>query len=542
MLLGKKNQFKDLGYMVDCSRGAVPKVETLKKLITILKDFGYTYIMLYTEDVYEIEGEPYFGYMRGRYSKKEIKEIDDFCIANNMELRACIQTLAHLGRIKRHEQYVDLFDINDIFIVKDEKVYEFVEKMISAVANMFTCKKIHIGMDEAWALGRGAFFDRNGAVAKEEIMMYHLKRVSEITKKYGFECDIWADMIMQSYYESKDKDKFELPIPENITPIVWRYWVKTPEASEEEILLYQKLTNNKMGYAGGTQKWSGFVPNNIYSMFTLKEQITSCKKLNVDRYLVTAWADGAADASLFCTLPSIYYASLLAHNLELNIVSKAYFKKIVGISFDKYLKIDNLNRLNISENDKSAGNLSFNYLYNDLFQGLYDEAVLDNVSEIIKKISKQMRKIALESIEFGYIFESLYDLSKVLQFKSELSINIYNHYKARDFDNLRKDVRKISKVLHHLNNFMNSYEYQWHLENKAFGYEKQNIRLGGLYERLYYVKNKLTQFINKDIEFIDELEETRLPISSRWWDHNNKVNNMHHNYSEVVSSGFLKEI
>ena len=34
--------------------------------------------MLYTEDTYEVDGQPYFGYMRGRYSKEEMKEIDDF--------------------------------------------------------------------------------------------------------------------------------------------------------------------------------------------------------------------------------------------------------------------------------------------------------------------------------------------------------------------------------------------------------------------------------------------------------------------------------
>ena len=28
-----------------------------------------------------------------------------------------------------------------------------IEKMISTISDMFTCKKIHIGMDEAWALG-----------------------------------------------------------------------------------------------------------------------------------------------------------------------------------------------------------------------------------------------------------------------------------------------------------------------------------------------------------------------------------------------------
>ena len=97
MLFNKNNFFNDFGYMVDCSRGAVPKVETLKKLIDILSAFGYNYLMLYTEDTYEIDGEPYFGYMRGRYSKKEIEEIDKYCISKGLELRACIQTLAHLG-------------------------------------------------------------------------------------------------------------------------------------------------------------------------------------------------------------------------------------------------------------------------------------------------------------------------------------------------------------------------------------------------------------------------------------------------------------
>ena len=78
MLLNKKNNFDDFGYMIDCSRGAVPTIESLKKLVDILSAFGYNYLMLYTEDTYEIEGEPYFGYMRGRYTKAEMKEIDEF--------------------------------------------------------------------------------------------------------------------------------------------------------------------------------------------------------------------------------------------------------------------------------------------------------------------------------------------------------------------------------------------------------------------------------------------------------------------------------
>ena len=37
---------------------------------------GLNLVMLYTEDTYEVEGWPYFGYMRGRYSREELEAID----------------------------------------------------------------------------------------------------------------------------------------------------------------------------------------------------------------------------------------------------------------------------------------------------------------------------------------------------------------------------------------------------------------------------------------------------------------------------------
>ena len=60
------------GVMLDCSRNAVMKPEQVKKFATVLKSFGYNMFQLYTEDTYEVENEPYFGYMRGRYTAEEL--------------------------------------------------------------------------------------------------------------------------------------------------------------------------------------------------------------------------------------------------------------------------------------------------------------------------------------------------------------------------------------------------------------------------------------------------------------------------------------
>ena len=90
---------KMFGVMLECSRNAVMNVASVKKYAEILKKMGYNTLMLYTEDTYEVEGQPYFGHLRGKYTKAELKEIDAFCNRLGIELIPCIQTLAHLNAI-----------------------------------------------------------------------------------------------------------------------------------------------------------------------------------------------------------------------------------------------------------------------------------------------------------------------------------------------------------------------------------------------------------------------------------------------------------
>ena len=52
--------FRFNGYMMDCSRNAVPTVETVKEMVRMMALMGLDSLQLYTEDVYELEGEPYF--------------------------------------------------------------------------------------------------------------------------------------------------------------------------------------------------------------------------------------------------------------------------------------------------------------------------------------------------------------------------------------------------------------------------------------------------------------------------------------------------
>ncbi len=506
-----RKTIKELGYMLDCSRGAVAKIGTLKRLVDYISSFGYSYIMLYTEDTYEIKEEPYFGYMRGRYTHEEIKELDAYCKSKGMELRPCIQTLAHLGKLQANDIFADLFDIDDVLLVGDEKVYDLIEKMFKNVSECFSSKKIHIGMDEAFHLGRGRYIDRFGYEKKSPIMAKHLKRVSDIAKKYGYTCYIWGDMLENAYRE--DKDNYACSIPDNIIPIVWGYDKIGKEAMEGRLSLYKKLSPNAIASCGGAMKWVGFSPINSYSMSEIEEQVEATKKFDLDDYLVTGWGDGAGDASQFSVLPCLFYAGLIANGKELNEETKKIFLSVTGMSFDDYMNIDDLSTLEPNQDYmEKRNNLSFIHLYSDLLQDPMMECGLEKYESLYVEAMKKLEPYR-DNKDFGYVFDSLYHLADTDRYLCSLGKKIREAYEAKG--DLTPHIETAKKALSSLNEFVLAYERQWHIENKAFGYEKQLNRLGGLKERIRYVIDVLTLYKDKKIDKIDELEEKHLPKTVR---------------------------
>ena len=88
--------FKNISAMIDASRCSVPTVKTAKRVLDHLALMGYNMMMLYTEDVVELEGRPYFGYMRGRYSVSDLKEIDDYAYEYGIEVIPCLECYGHM--------------------------------------------------------------------------------------------------------------------------------------------------------------------------------------------------------------------------------------------------------------------------------------------------------------------------------------------------------------------------------------------------------------------------------------------------------------
>lgn len=159
----EKVNFHSNGMMMDCSRNGVPTVDTIKQYVVRMASLGMNRLYLYMEDTLEIQGYPFWGYLRGRYSKEEMQECDGFASLFGITLVPCIQTLAHLRTALHLPAFADYKDIDDILLLEEEKTKALLSGLIKTVSECFSGGIVHLGMDEAAHLGRGKYMDLHGS-------------------------------------------------------------------------------------------------------------------------------------------------------------------------------------------------------------------------------------------------------------------------------------------------------------------------------------------------------------------------------------------
>lgn len=508
-----KIKFRRFGTMIDCSRNAVMNVTSVKKWIDITSDLGYNSLLLYTEDTYEVDNQPYFGYMRGRYSKNELKELDAYAKSKGIELIPCIQTLAHIYSLKRWRPYTPLFDIDDVLLIGDEKVYELIEDMFKTVSECFTSRIINVGMDEADNMCRGKYYDVNGNCDRAEAFIKHVNRVAEIGKKYGFTITIWSDMLYhlvtgKGYREiSTDNydDTYKNQMPDNVELVYWNYHYKEKEHYDAMFKTHLEFCD-KVWFAGVLYGGHfGFGAHNTFTMQVTEAGLESCIDCGVEDVILTMWGDDGAEGSKFALLPSLFYASEIAKGNTDKENIKQKFKEKYGIDFDAFLAVDILEK----PEDPGVRNPEKYLLYNDLFLGLLDTTLVGTENEEFAECVKKL-EVLKDDKNWGYIFSNLYNLCDAMTIKADLGQRTRKIYNSRDMEQLDGLIDDYTKFLEKLNLFYYSFRKQWYIENKPNGFEIQDIRIGGLIKRTENCRDWLIAFRNGEISVIDELEEKQL--------------------------------
>ena len=522
--------FERNGLMLDCSRNAVFTVEKVKFLIRTLAKLGMNVLMLYTEDTYEVEGQPYFGAYRGKYTKDEIKELDAYASMFGVELVPCIQTLAHLHNALKWPGMDKIRDSADILQPEKEETYQFIEKLLSSVKENFSTNRVHLGMDEAVMLGLGNYLKENGYKKGSLIIREHCNRVVDICRKLELKPMIWSDMYITAnstggYYdlpENTDCSKWEKP-KKDLGLVYWDYYHDDTRTYEKMLDIHAQLSDNVI-FAGGSWIWNGISPNYSKTYACTKAALSTCKKYNIKEVLCTAWMDNGAETPVDALLPGlVLFAHLDFHRDYDETILKQEFRNCTGGEFDDFMALGNFDSLflNTKEN-KEAQNPSKYLLYQDPMLGIFDYHVKEsgvNTKSYYQNIQKCMKECAKKTGKYQLLFSFYEKLAAVLADKADLGMCIKSAYDRSDRAAL-KDISQnvIPGIICNLTDMKSSREKIWMNDAKPFGYEILDIKIGGVITRLKSTGYRIDNYLNGNVLRLEELEEERLPYFAKGMD------------------------
>jgi hexosaminidase len=524
--LNETPQFTSNGVMVDTSRNAVLTVEGIKTLLRKMALMGLNLMMVYTEDTFTVKKYPYFGYMRGRYSEDELKKCDDYAHQLGIEMIPCIQTLAHLTEALKWNYAADIRDTSDILLVGSEETYQFIDELIVSVSRPFRSKRIHIGMDEAHMLGLGKYLELHGYKKRFSIMNEHLQKVVSLAESKGLNPMIWSDMYFRlgsktgNYYdlEADIPEDVIQSIPKNVQLVYWDYYHED-EAFYEAFIKKHKEFGSDPIFAGGVWTWNGISPNYGKTIVTTEAALKACKKEEIKEVFATMWGDNGAETHPFSMLAGLQLFAEHGYAKEVDPSKLAQrFKCCVGGNLDDFLSLNRFDETpGVAKNNLKESHPSKFLLWQDLLIGLYDENIRRlPMNKHYETLATDLNKAKERNHDWTELFSFYMQLAKVLSVKAEFGLKLKEAYDQKNYHEVNKLKLKLIDVREEVEELRKAHRVLWFSTNKPFGWEVLDIRYGGVLTRIETTQYRLEQWLEGNIQTIDELEEERLYHDAPW--------------------------
>ena len=267
---------------------------------------------------------------------------------------------------------------------------------------------------------------------------------------------------------------------------------------------------NPIGFAGGLWTWTGYAPNQAFTLDATEAAMRSIYEHSVNTIFMTLWGDDGKDCSYFTMLPQMYAVAQMAKGTFDRAKIAGDFEKQYGYAFEEFM---NLELPNITKEEPSHFHNPCKYLlFNDPFLGVYDFTVRKNQGERYAK-AKDILVASINGRPYDYLFDVEAKLLDVLVLKANLGVRLRSAYQ----ENNVKELRLIAEddfpyIIQAVRKFAEAFRALWLMENKSFGLEVQEQRFGGLLYRLEVCSNRLKDYLDGKEVSIEELEEQSLEM------------------------------
>ena len=487
-------------------------VEAVKRMIDAHIALGLNMMMLYTEDTYTVPEATYLGYLRGRYTEEEMRELDDYAAAFGVELIPCVQTLAHLEQFLQWDVNQKIKDNDCVLMIDEPRTYEWIRAALTALRRCFRTDRIHIGMDEAHGVGLGEYYQKHGPVDRFALLTRHLNKVVDICKELNFKPIMWSDMFYRLGSKMNDYYDTDAVVPQSVITEIpdvalcyWDYY-HTDEAFYTGMLEGHRQMGKEVVFAGGIWTWSGLLPHVRKTNATAYPALRACLKSGINTVLATAWGDDGCETDYRLALNQlpIYSEHVWLGEKCTKAEVEHMGELLTGMSRVCY---DAMGAFYADEEDHRPGKGLFycDPLY-PLTEGLWDlNGYRDELEKGIKTLECHLddarceyawlaMRIALDKLDWVNILRPTYirgDKAAMLVLATE----------------------KLPALRELYDRMMFVWREQWESGRKRNGWETICARLGAVIARLDDAQRILIRWAGGKIERVEELEEIPLCAS-----------------------------
>lgn len=492
--------FETLGMMLDVSRNAVLTIPSLRDILEQMSLMGMDLGMMYTEDTYEIPGQPYFGWMRGRYTQQELRDLDDYADMLGIELCPCIQTLGHLNRALHWPALARLKDNEEVLLADSDETYLFLEQAIAAAVAPYRSRRVHIGMDEAHGIGLGAHLRRFGYEDAHAIIRRHLQRVLQITQALGLDAMMWSDMYFRpdsptgGYYDSGEPSKKSLEaVSKDVTLVYWDYYHED-KAEYAEMLRKHRLLGAPVAFAGGIWTWAGPAPDYGKTVAAAVPGLQAAKEAGVPLVLAAAWGDNGAEANLRTALLGM---QLFAEFNYTGVYNEAQVARRFAVcchgDAQAFLQLSRFNAVPGMKSGKLRPvNAAKFLLYQDPLVQLYEQDVQGlPLAAHYAALEEEYRAYAERDGEYALLWRFYAQLARVLAGKCRWHEGIGPAVRAGDKTAAEKLAQSLEDVARQAETLRVLWRQLWNSTNKPFGFEILDGRMGAVCARLETARSRV---------------------------------------------------
>lgn len=302
------------GYMLDVSRGKIPRLSALKDTIDTLAFFKYNHLELYFEGLpYAYPGFEEYA-LSGAYTPEEISLLDAYCQARCIELVPCMNSLGHMApflalppfrRLAELEDGLNIFGYNAPPTTLDTENPESLSlalALIDGLAPRFSSRLINVGLDEPFELGKGKNIEKAARVGKSRLYTDYVGKLHEELLKRDRIMLMWGDTVARDFDAAR-------ALPDDIILLDWGYQAEHPFESRARKL---KELGKAFVLCSGTSAWLsvGGITDNMLK--NVRGAASAAHRHGALGTLLTDWGDGGHIQCREISLPAVVLNAALS--------------------------------------------------------------------------------------------------------------------------------------------------------------------------------------------------------------------------------------